>query len=107
MVLSSWNKRWLCAKSVNIKYMYVFFSNIDGFVHKEFILPGQTVNKVFYRGVLRRLRGDMRSKRPEKWHINDWVLHHDNAWPHTACIVQEFLAKNKWKLLHTHRTRQT
>ncbi|PNF25394.1 hypothetical protein B7P43_G09783 [Cryptotermes secundus] len=34
-------------------------------------------------------------KRPEKWCPNDWVLHHDNARPHTAYIVQEFLAKNK------------
>ncbi|PNF38765.1 hypothetical protein B7P43_G14029 [Cryptotermes secundus] len=29
------------------------------------------------------------------WRTNDWVLHHDNARPHTAYIVQESLAKNK------------
>jgi hypothetical protein len=37
----------------------------------------------------------MRRKRSEKWCKNDWVLHHDNARPHTAYIVQEFLSKNK------------
>jgi hypothetical protein len=34
-------------------------------------------------------------KCPEKWRRNDWILHHDNARPHTAYVVQEFLAKNK------------
>jgi hypothetical protein len=33
--------------------------------------------------------------RPEKWRTNDWLFHHDNVRPHTAYIVQEFLAKNK------------
>ncbi|PNF14609.1 hypothetical protein B7P43_G12122 [Cryptotermes secundus] len=67
----------------------------DGTVHKEFVPPGQTVNKEFYRDVLKRLREDMRRKRPEKWCTNDWVLHYDNARPHTAYTVQEILAKNK------------
>jgi hypothetical protein len=48
------------------------------------------------------LREDMRWKRPEKWHTNDWVLCHDNARPHTACIMQEFLAKSKWQLFPIH-----
>jgi transposase len=37
----------------------------------------------------------MMRKRPEKWRTKYWVLHHDNARPHTAYSVQEFLAKNK------------
>ncbi|PNF21909.1 hypothetical protein B7P43_G03600 [Cryptotermes secundus] len=41
---------------------------------------------------MRRIAG---KKRPEKWRTNDWVLHHDNARPHTAYSVQEILAKNK------------
>ncbi|PNF41538.1 hypothetical protein B7P43_G12319 [Cryptotermes secundus] len=73
----------------------LFFLYIDGIVHKEFVLPGQTINKEFYHDVLRLLRENMRRKRPEKWRTNNWVLHHDNARPHTADIVQEFLAKNK------------
>jgi transposase len=43
---------------------------------------------------MRRLREDMR-KCSEKWCMNDWVLHHDNARPHTGCTVQEFLPRNK------------
>jgi hypothetical protein len=38
----------------------------------------QTVNTEFYSSVLMCLREDMRRKCPEKWHMNDWVLHHDN-----------------------------
>jgi hypothetical protein len=67
---------------------------IDGIVHKELVRPGQTVNKEFYRDVLRRLREDTRRKRPEKARTNDWVLHHDNVRRHTAYIVQGFLVKN-------------
>jgi histone-lysine N-methyltransferase SETMAR len=37
----------------------------------------------------------MRRKRPEKWRMNDWLHHHDNALLDTAYIVQEFLSKNK------------
>jgi len=44
--------------------------------------------------VLRRLRESVRRKRPEKWRIGDWVLHHDNAPAHTSHLVQEFLAKH-------------
>jgi histone-lysine N-methyltransferase SETMAR len=49
--------------------------------------PGQTVNAKFYHDVLRRLREDMRRKRPD-----NWVLHHHNAPAHTALAVQHFLA---------------
>jgi histone-lysine N-methyltransferase SETMAR len=37
----------------------------------------------------------MRRNRPEKWRTNDWVLHSDDPRPHTAYIVQEFLAERK------------
>jgi hypothetical protein len=75
--------------------MLICFFESDGIVQKEFNPPGQTVNKVFYCDVLRRLRENMKRKHPEMLHMNDWVLHHDNAQPHTSYIVQEFLAKNK------------
>jgi hypothetical protein len=57
----------------------------------EFFPHGQPMNEEFYCNVLRRLREDMR-RCPEKWHMNDKVLHHDNARPYTAYIVQDFLA---------------
>jgi hypothetical protein len=39
---------------------------IDRIVHKKFVPPGQTVNKEFYRDVLRCLKEDTRRKHPEK-----------------------------------------
>ncbi|UYV78689.1 hypothetical protein LAZ67_16002394 [Cordylochernes scorpioides] len=38
-------------------------------------------------------------KRPEKWTNGDWILHHDNARPHTAHLVTSFLAKNGTEIL--------
>jgi histone-lysine N-methyltransferase SETMAR len=44
----------------------------------------------------------MTIKLTKKWRTNDWVLHHDNARPHEAYTVQEFLAKYKMAVVpHT------
>ncbi|UYV75016.1 hypothetical protein LAZ67_12002102 [Cordylochernes scorpioides] len=42
---------------------------------------------------------DSKKKRPEKWTNGDWILHHDNARPHTAHLVTSFLAKNGTEIL--------
>ncbi|UYV70310.1 hypothetical protein LAZ67_7002485 [Cordylochernes scorpioides] len=47
----------------------------------------------------RCLREAIRKKRPEKWTNGDWILHHDNARPHTAHLVTSFLAKNGTEIL--------
>ncbi|UYV80155.1 hypothetical protein LAZ67_18001840 [Cordylochernes scorpioides] len=40
------------------------------------------------------LNSTINKKRPEKWHQKNWLLHHDNARPHTAVTVQLYLAKH-------------
>jgi len=57
--------------------------------------PGQTVNGKFYCEVLRRLRQNVRRKRPEIWKNGNLLLHHDNVPAHTSPVVREFLTKNK------------
>ncbi|UYV77304.1 hypothetical protein LAZ67_15000438 [Cordylochernes scorpioides] len=52
-----------------------------------------------YLGILRRLREAIRKKRPEKWTNGGWILHHDNARPHTAHLMTSFLAKNGTQIL--------
>jgi len=47
-----------------------------------------------YCEVLRRLRENVRRKRPEMWKNGDWLLHHDNAHAHTSLVVREFLTKS-------------
>ncbi|UYV65186.1 hypothetical protein LAZ67_3003497 [Cordylochernes scorpioides] len=60
---------------------------------------GQTVIKEMYLGILRRLREAIRKKRPEKWTNGGWILHHDNARPHTAHLMTSLLAKNGTQIL--------
>ena len=73
------------------KSMLIVFFDIRGIVHHEFVHEGQTVNAEFYCNVLRRLREDIRRKRPELWCAGNWLLHDDNAPSHRALVMREFL----------------
>jgi hypothetical protein len=44
--------------------------------------------------LLRRLRENVRRRRPELWQEQTWLLHHDNAPFHIFVLTQQFLAKN-------------
>ncbi|UYV67266.1 hypothetical protein LAZ67_5000086 [Cordylochernes scorpioides] len=55
--------------------------------------------KQLLRKCIRRLREAIRKKRPEKWTNGGWILHHDNARPHTAHLMTSFLAKNGTQIL--------
>jgi len=83
----------------NVKTMLICFFDVRGIVHKEFVPPGQTVNQEFYLGVLRRLRENVRRKRPDLWRSGDWFLHHDNAPAHTALSVRQFLTSQGMTLI--------
>jgi len=73
--------------------------DIRGIVHYEFVPTGQIVNQVYYLEVLKRLREEVRQKRPELFANNSWILHHDNAPAHTALSVREFLATKQITVL--------
>ncbi|UYV70067.1 hypothetical protein LAZ67_7001696 [Cordylochernes scorpioides] len=81
------------------KVLLVAFLDNKGIVHHEYLPAGQTVIKEMYLSILRRLREAIRKKRPEKWTNVDWILHHDNARPHTAHLVTSFLTKNGTEIL--------
>jgi transposase len=72
--------------------MLIVFFDIRGIVPPEFVPEGQTVNAEFYCNVLRRLREDIRRKRPELRCAGNWLLHNDNAPSHRALVTREFLA---------------
>jgi len=82
-----------------VKVMLIVFFDIRGVVHYEFVPQGQTVNKEYYLGVMRRLRERICKKRPDLWANNSWILHDDNAPSHRATIVTDFLAKNSTNVL--------
>src|SRR5215510_14413982 len=50
-----------------LKSMLILFFDIRGIVHHAFVPQGQTMNTQFYCSVLRRLRENIRRKRPELW----------------------------------------
>ena len=77
------------------KVMLTVFMDYRGVVHHEFPPEGQTVNREYYLGVMRRLHGAIREKRPDLWVNNSWILHHDNAPSHNAIVIREHLAKNE------------
>ncbi|UYV65939.1 hypothetical protein LAZ67_3005932 [Cordylochernes scorpioides] len=77
-----------------VKTLLVTFFYINGLVHHEFIPFGRTINQEVYLVIMRRLREAVRLKRPERWQNNDWILHVDNARPHTVHVVLQFLAKH-------------
>ena len=74
--------------------MLICFVDQKGIVHKEFVPPGQTVNAPFYAEVLKRLRENVRSKRPDQWRNNTWLLQHDNVPVHATLLTRRFLTAN-------------
>ena len=86
-------KKHVCKKS-KLKTMLICFFDQEGIVHREFVPPGMTVNADFYCDVLRRLRENVRCKRPQKWQNQNLIIHHDNAPAHRSFKVSKFLAKN-------------
>jgi len=74
--------------------MLICFFEQKGIVHKEFVLPGPTISAAFYDDILRRLRENVRRKRPDQLQNNTWLLHHDNAPAHAALLTQWFLTYN-------------
>ena len=75
----------------NIKAVMLMFFDLDGIVRAEFVPRNATVNSEYYKGLLERLRNDVRRKRPEKL-ADGFILHHDNAPCHTSLLVRQFLS---------------
>ena len=52
--------------------------------------------------VLRRLRDNVRRRRPKLWREQTWHLQRDNAPSHSSILTHQFLAKNKMAVIpHT------
>ena len=79
---------------------FVFFFDRRGTVHTEFVPPGQTVNQVFHKEVLERLRKMVIRVRPDI--VYKWMLHHDNVPCHTAISVTECLTSKVIPVVPKH-----
>ena len=77
--------------------MLICFFDQEGIVHREFVPPGMTVNAYFYWDVLRRLRENVPSKRPQKWQNQNLIIHLDNAPAHRSFKVSQFWPRTTWQ----------
>jgi hypothetical protein len=71
--------------------MFGTFIDSEGIIHKEFVLPGQTVKKEYYAEVLSHLVQTVHQVRPQ-FQERRWSLLHDVRC-HTAVSIQQFLTK--------------
>ena len=78
-----------------IKSMLICFYDSKGIVHKEFVPTGQTVNAIFYLGVLKSLLHRIRRIQPEYREGGSWSLLHGNAPSHRSTLVTDFLTRNR------------
>lgn len=74
--------------------MLICFCDSEGIIHREFVPPGQTINAVFYLGVMKRLLARIRRVRPQYREKGSWRLLHDNALSHRSNLITGFLIKN-------------
>ncbi len=56
----------------------------------KFVNPGTTVNVLYYKTVLQKVKKAVKKKRGSDHH---WFLLHDNASSHCSLIVQQYLRK--------------
>ncbi len=94
----------LRAKTASKKVMLTLFFDVHGLVMIHFLEQGETVDTDEYCRVLARLRENVRLKRPEKWRMNaegyrDFLLHQDNATPHTSTISLAAVGENHMEML--------
>jgi histone-lysine N-methyltransferase SETMAR len=79
--------------------MLVIFFDWQGVIHKEFVPEGETLNEVYYKGVIERLLHGIRHVRTGRCESGDWFLLHNNATSHNTTIVKQFLAQQKVTVL--------
>lgn len=78
------------------KRLMISFFGIDGFLCSAFLPAGTTIDSKAYINIIKtRLIRKIREKRPElisSAGIHRWVLHQDNARPHTSAYTRQWLA---------------
>ena len=71
-----------------------------GVLYYELLKPGETMNGKCYRTQLIRLKRAIVEKRPEYATRHEAIIfHHDNARPHVAIPVKNYLENIVWEVL--------
>ena len=70
-------------------------------LYYELLKPSETINGERYRTQLIRLERAIAEKRPEYAAIHEAIIfHHDNARPHVAIPVKNYLENSGWEVIH-------
>ncbi len=88
-----------CPQRGEKKSMFTIFFDQAGPILSEFKEQNETVTAKTYIEVLRTLRERIRRKRPQLWRDQSFIIHHDNASPHTAAPTVDFLTAHNTQLL--------
>ena len=73
--------------------LFIPFFDSTGMIYMHWVPTGQTVNKEYYVGVLRKFRKRFRRKRPALFKSGQWHFHQDNAPVHNSILVTDYLTK--------------
>ena len=85
-------------KSAN-KVMHLIFFDYQGIIYDHVVVRGHTITGQYYSDVLKnQLLQKMRAKRPELI-ANGWILHHDNAPPHTSQVCRDTIDELEVEIL--------
>jgi len=80
------------------KVMATVFWDFKGVLLVDFLHARRTINVAYYCNLLEKVRAAYRLKR-RGFAIQDVLLLHDNARPHSAALTQEKLAQMCWTAL--------
>ena len=78
------------------KVMITVFWDSHGVLLLDFLPKGETINSARYQETLKKLARSIRRKRPD---LQDVILHHDNARPHTANATTAAIVEKGWTIL--------
>ena len=82
------------------KVMLCIWWDQKGVLYYELLKPGETINGQRYRTQLIRLKGAVAEKRPEYATRHEAIIFHaDNARPHVAFPVKNYLENSGWEVL--------
>lgn len=83
-----------------MKVMLCIWWDQKGVIYYELLQPGETITAERYRQQLIKLHRALNEKRPEINNRHDKVIfHHDNARPHVAVVVKNYLENIRWEIL--------
>ena len=82
------------------KVMLCIWWDQKGVLYYELLKPGETINGERYRTKLIRLKRAIAEKRPEYATRHEAIIFHlDNARPHVAILVKNYLENSGWDVL--------